>query len=86
MEFGAILKACRVRSKMTQDQLAEKLHIARSCVSKLESGKKLLDVPTLVKWAEATSSREVVVACLYGMDGLSILQNVMGMMFTFWLI
>jgi len=86
MEYGAILKACRVRSKLTQSQLAEKLHIARSCVSKLESGKKLLDVPTLVKWAEATSSREVVVACLYGLDGLSIIQNVLGMMFTFWLL
>lgn len=84
MEYGAILKACRVRSKLTQAQLAEKLHIARSCVSKLESGKKLLDVPTLVKWAEATSSREVVVACLYGLDGLSIIQNVLGLMFTFW--
>ncbi|MGG3884303.1 helix-turn-helix domain-containing protein [Brevibacillus panacihumi] len=84
MEYGAILKACRVRSKMTQEQLAKKLHIARSCVSKLESGKKLLDVPTLVKWAEATSSREVVVACLYGLDGLSIIQNVLGLMLTFW--
>ncbi len=80
MKFGAILQACRERAGLTQEEIAEKLHRSRSCISKLENDRKTLDVPTLIQWAEATQAKEVVVAFLYGMDGISMIQNVMSLL------
>jgi len=43
-DLGRILKACRKFNRMTQGELGEKLKLARSYISQIESGKK---VPTL---------------------------------------
>ncbi|GED69417.1 hypothetical protein BRE01_31190 [Brevibacillus reuszeri] len=86
MKFGAIIQACRERAGLSQEQMAEKLNRSRSCISKYENDKKTLDAETLMRWVEATGAKDVAVAFFCGMDGLSIMQNVIGLMFTFWLI
>ncbi|GBG09469.1 transcriptional regulator [Paenibacillus agaridevorans] len=80
MKYGAILKACRDRIGMSQEELALRLHRSRSAVSKLENDQQELDVKTLSQWAEITGAREVVVAFVCGMDGLTILQNLLPLM------
>ncbi|GED13773.1 helix-turn-helix domain-containing protein [Aneurinibacillus migulanus] len=80
MKFGAILQACRERAGLSQEEIAEKLHRSRSCISKLENDKKALDAQTLIEWAKATQANEVVVAFLYGMDGLGMIQNIMSLL------
>ncbi|WP_164821349.1 helix-turn-helix domain-containing protein [Paenibacillus koleovorans] len=77
MKFGAIMQACRERAGLSQEQLADKLHRTQACISKYENDHKIPDVPTLVKWAEATGAREVVVAFIYGMDGLTMIQSLL---------
>ncbi|RJX40909.1 XRE family transcriptional regulator [Paenibacillus pinisoli] len=79
MKYGAILRACRDRIGMSQEQLAERLHRSRSAISKLENDQQELDVRTLTQWAEITGAREVVVAFICGIDGLSILQSLIPM-------
>jgi transcriptional regulator with XRE-family HTH domain len=80
LKYGAILKACRDRIGMSQEELALRLHRSRSAVSKLENDQQELDVKTLSQWAEITGAREVVVAFVCGMDGLTILQNLLPLM------
>lgn len=75
MKLGAILTAMRDRAGMSQEELALKLNRSRSSVTKLENDKQTLNVPTLVQWAKATETQEVIVAFLCGMDGLSIMQD-----------
>lgn len=75
MKFGAIMQACRERAGLTQLQIAAKLNISRSCVSKIENDQKALDAQTLLMWTEATGAKEVLVAFLMGMDGFTIMQN-----------
>lgn len=77
MRFGAIMQACRERAGLTQEQMAEKLHRTQACISKYENDHKVPDMPTMLKWVEATGAKEVVVAFLCGMDGLSIMQQIM---------
>ncbi|NQX68462.1 helix-turn-helix transcriptional regulator [Paenibacillus alba] len=77
MKFGAIMQACRERAGLTQEQIADKLHKSRSCISKLENDMKTPDLPTMMRWADITGAREVVVSFMYGMDGISIMQNLM---------
>lgn len=77
MKYGAVMRACREKAGMSQEKLAELLHRSRSCISKLEGNQKTWDMETVVRWAEVTNAREVVVAFLYGMDGLSMVQNLL---------
>lgn len=76
MKIGAILQACRERAGLTQEEMAEKLHRSPSCISKMENDKKLPDLFTFVEWGKVTQANEVVIAFLYGMDGLGIMQNI----------
>lgn len=77
--FGAVLRACRERAGLTQEQLAEKLHRSRSCISKFESDKKTLDVMTLIRWTDVTNSKEIAYMIVSGIEPMMILQQMMTM-------
>lgn len=77
MKFGVIVKALRTRKGWSQEELAEKVHMSRSAISKLENDQQTLDVPTLMRLVQATNAPEVAVSILCGMDGITILQNLM---------
>ncbi len=77
MKYGAILRACRDRIGMSQEEMALRMHRSRSAISKLENDQQELDVRTLSQWADITNAKEVLVAFICGMDGLQIMQNVM---------
>ncbi|MWC26658.1 helix-turn-helix domain-containing protein [Paenibacillus sp. MMS18-CY102] len=72
------MQACRERANLSQEELAAKLNTSRSSISKIENDRVSFDVQMLLKWAEVTSAKEVVVAFLYGMEGLSIVQSMRG--------
>jgi transcriptional regulator with XRE-family HTH domain len=77
LEFGGILKAARQKAGLSQEELAFRLNMNQSDVSKFENDRKVPDIHTFMKWVQQTSTQEVFVAFLYGIDGLSILQNLM---------
>ena len=78
MKFGAIMRACREKAGLTQEQLAEKLNRTQACVSKYEKDHKIPDMHTMMNWAEVTGAREVIVTFLYGMDGIGMIQRLIG--------
>ena len=49
---GANIRQCRVRQKLTQAQLAERLCVTRQTVSNYESGRSKPDIETLLRIAE----------------------------------
>ena len=51
--FLTLLGEARIRSGLTQRQVASKLKITQSAVSKVESGERRLDVVELHAWCEA---------------------------------
>ena len=53
MDLGKNIAKARKNANMTQEQLAEKLQVARQTVSKWEAGTTMPTVPGLVKLAEA---------------------------------
>ena len=68
MEFGEKIQKLRNQNKWTQEQLAEKLYVSRTAVSKWESGKgypnidSLKDIPKLFNKTidELLSSEEII--------------------------
>lgn len=77
MKYGAILRACRDRVGMSQEDMALRLHTSRSAVSKLENDQQEITLRTVIQWIEVTGTKEVLVSFLCGMDGLSIMQSVL---------
>jgi transcriptional regulator with XRE-family HTH domain len=49
-ELGAKLRQMRKKARLSQAQLAERLHVARSQVSRLETGARSTDIGLIERW------------------------------------
>jgi len=78
-DFGAIMRAARVRAKLSQEELAARLNYNQSDISKIEGGHKEPTASILFRWFQETNAMEVAVAYFCGMDGLQIMQSILGM-------
>ena len=77
MKYGGILKACRERKGLTQEELAFELNINQSDVSKYEGGYKEPTLSVVQAWLANTQAQEVLVAFMCGIDGLGMMQTIM---------
>ncbi|MFD2209418.1 helix-turn-helix domain-containing protein [Virgibacillus halophilus] len=77
MEFGSILRKTRKKAGMSQEDMALELHMSISNVSRLESNKYELKAADLIRWCNITNAQEVLIALLCGMDGITIMQQLM---------
>ncbi|PIC65490.1 transcriptional regulator [Sporosarcina sp. P13] len=82
MKYGSILKACRERKGWNQEEMAFHLHVNQSDISKYENNVKEPALSLFQKWATLTGSQDVLVAFICGMDGVSILTNILSTMGT----
>lgn len=79
-DFGAILKATRVRAGLSQEELAARLNYNQSDISKFETGRKEPPASVFLRWFGETNAHEVAVAYLCGLDGITIMQNILNML------
>ncbi|MGN7858694.1 helix-turn-helix domain-containing protein [Bacillus sp. 22483] len=78
-----VLRKARLQAGISQEKLAEMLSRSRSCISKIENDQKMLDVPTYVRWMEATNAKEAMIATLCGIDPLTVTQQITAIMALF---
>jgi len=76
MRVGAILKACRTRAGLSQEELAHRLYINQSDISKYENDTKEPSISMFKEWATQTQTQEVVIAFILGIDGIGMMQQV----------
>lgn len=81
--MGIVLRKARLQAGISQERLAEILSRSRSCISKIENDQKVLDVPTYVRWMEATNAKEAMIATLCGIDPLAVTQQITAIMALF---
>ena len=62
------LRNFRKSANLTQEDMAEELNITQSHVSKYESGRKILDYETVVKWIQVTNSEVHAALIMFGAD------------------
>lgn len=77
VKLGALLKACRQKANISQFEMATNMNRSQSCISKFENDEKVPDAYTLMQWGQLTNCPEVIVAFLYGMDGITIIQQLL---------
>lgn len=74
MRFGRILRKVRVNAGLSQEELAEKIYLSRSAVSRLENDKLELKAADLIRWFQATQAPEVAAAILCGVDVSAVMR------------
>ncbi|MDW0113811.1 helix-turn-helix transcriptional regulator [Sporosarcina saromensis] len=77
MAYGAILKACRMRKGLTQEELADMLHMEQADVSRIENDRKEPMMTLFQRWALATDSSDVLVAFIAGVEGVTMLSTIL---------
>ena len=77
MEYGDILRACRKRAGLTQEELAYRLHTDQANISRYEAGKQEPSISFFQAWVQNTNSPEVMAAFLLGIDGVTIISQIM---------
>lgn len=74
MKFGPALKQARVSAGLSQEELAPRLFMPRSTISKLENDKMEIKASDLIRWFNATQVPEAAVAVLCGVDIVAVTQ------------
>lgn len=64
IDYGKILKKCRLRAGLTQQRLSFELYYSREIVSKIETGRKKVDLQTFMDWIRATGTEKFVLEML----------------------
>lgn len=73
------LKKCREKAGLSQEKLAELLNWNQSDISKVERGKKGIDIKTYRDWTVLTNHMDLGITFLYNLDPASLLQMAMQM-------
>ncbi|MCJ8008936.1 helix-turn-helix domain-containing protein [Lederbergia wuyishanensis] len=76
MNLGAVLKKARITAGLSQEEMALRMFIPRSTVSRLENDKTILKADDLIRWCHITQAQEMLVALLVGVDPTTIIQNI----------
>ena len=72
--YGNVLKKLRLKAGFSQEEMAEKMFVSRSTVSRLENNRLKLTVEDAVRWGQVTQAPEVIAAMLCGIDIAQVLQ------------
>lgn len=70
-EYHKLLKQFRKKAKMTQEQIAYELNMTQSTVSKMESGRYIIDIHTFMQWIRATNCESHAAVMMFGTEVLT---------------
>lgn len=75
MKIGAFLQACRERAGLSQEEIADRLNMTQSTISRIEKNRVAATIDTVMDWVDTTESRELAVAYIFGMDSVRIMEH-----------
>ncbi|MCT1577979.1 helix-turn-helix domain-containing protein [Oceanobacillus kimchii] len=67
-EIGKQLKKMRKRKGWSQEKMSAVMHISRSNISRMESGKLAVKYREFVKWAKSTQSQDLAMSLFFNID------------------
>lgn len=74
MTFGTVLQKVRVEAGLSQEEMADKMFISRSTVSRLENDRLKLTVQDAISWGRVTNTTDIMAAMLCGVDLAALTQ------------
>ncbi|WP_165571630.1 helix-turn-helix domain-containing protein [Cytobacillus praedii] len=77
---GEFFKRSRKLSGLSQEEMAEKMFMPRSTISKIENDKMELKVSDAARWCQATNVPEFLAALLCGVDVNTVIHTLTTLM------
>lgn len=74
--IGKELRKWRKKAGYSQEALAEKLAMSRSCISKFETDKKVIDIYKFRDWAKVCNAEMQAAIVMFGTDFISTMGTV----------
>lgn len=68
--FGEIMRTYRMKKGWSQEELAEKLHLSRSTISKIERNLQVFEVAVLAKLIKVTGDQTTAFQMICGADAI----------------
>lgn len=75
--YGKHLKKFRKSVGMTQQDIADELHLSRTAISKIENGTQEATINQFVRWAQVTNCDVQAALILFGTDIFANLSTVL---------
>ncbi|OEH53150.1 hypothetical protein AQ616_17880 [Oceanobacillus sp. E9] len=78
-EIGKQLKKMRKRKGWSQEKLGSKMHLSRSNISRMESGKLPIRIAEFNRWVNRTGAHDLAMSVLFNIDpnvAIEILSNI----------
>lgn len=67
-DYAKHLKEFREQANLTQIEIAQKLNMTQSHVSKYETGRKIIDLETFMNWVRVTNTEMQAAIVLFGTE------------------
>lgn len=75
MQYGSLLKRYRQIRGLSQEELAERMHMPRSSISKIENNKMELKISDAIRWGQVTNTPpDTLLAILSGGHDMELLE------------
>lgn len=68
LDFSKVLKKFREDAKLSQEELAYRLNMTQSHVSKYECNRKVIDLDTFMRWVHITNAEAQAALVMFGTD------------------
>lgn len=68
LDFSKVLKKFREDAKLSQEELAHRLNMTQSHVSKYECNRKVVDLDTFMRWVHITNAEAQAALVMFGTD------------------
>lgn len=75
MNWGVVMKKARKRSGLTQEELAKKMFVTKSVISKLENGYHEPKISTFIDWMRNTNAQDIMIAALLSVDPIVVQEG-----------
>lgn len=83
LDFSKILKKFREDAKLSQEELAYRLNMTQSHVSKYECNRKVIDLETFLRWVHITNADAQAAIVMFGADVISHASQLISIMPAF---
>lgn len=68
IDYGKMLKEFRVKAGMTQEDMADHLHLSQNLVSRMENGSRTILLEEFLKWISVTKQKTVALERIFGKE------------------
>lgn len=70
LDFGKLIRTCRKRAKLSQEDFADLMHTTQSTVSRIEKNLVTIEASFLFRAARVTNAEDILISAAFSIDAI----------------